>query len=87
MSELDPNGYALGNLALSPAVRAHALKLLAATRRAETLQALLITSGRAMGFCEALEVLGALNPRDLEGLYIELEAAGLQRQEQMQKAQ
>ncbi|WP_275899054.1 hypothetical protein [Pseudomonas hygromyciniae] len=41
----------------------------------------MIASGRAVGFCEALEVLRALNPRDLESLYITLDNAGLQRQQ------
>lgn len=87
MSDRAPNDTALGHLALSLGVRAHAHKLLASIRRADTQQALFVISGRAMGFCEALEVLRALTASDLEGLYMTLEAAGLQRHKQLQEAQ
>lgn len=82
----DRDHSALAQLALSPALRAKALQLLADIDRADNLQAILIATARGVGFCEALEVLHALNPQDLENLYVALDGAGLRRQQQLQSA-
>lgn len=58
---------------------AKALQLLADIQRSGSLQAVLIASGRAEGFAEALEVLRALNPQDPEGLYLAMDTASQQR--------
>jgi hypothetical protein len=79
MSDRDPNDSALGHLALSPGVRTKALQLLASIERAPDLAALQRATERAEGFTEALEVLRALNPQDLEGLYLAIDTANQQR--------
>lgn len=80
MSDLDPNDYALGQLDLSPGVRTKALQLLARIERAPDLAALQCATERAEGFTEALEVLRALPPQKLEGLYLAIDTASQQRQ-------
>ena len=81
MSDRAPYDSILGHLALSPAILAKALQLLGDIQRADSPQAVLIATARGVGFCEALELLSALNPQDLQNLHIALEAAGLQRQQ------
>lgn len=75
----DRDDSALGHLALSPALQTKALQLLARIERAPDLAALQCATERAEGFTEALEVLRALNPQKLEGLYLAIDTASQQR--------
>lgn len=60
----------LAGLPLPSFVREHALKHLATLERAEDASTVRLALKRAQGYAQRLEVIHALNPADLEALYI-----------------
>jgi hypothetical protein len=60
----------LAGVPLPALVREHALKHLARLERAEDAGTVRLALERAEGYAEGLEVIRALNPADLEALYI-----------------
>lgn len=72
---------ALAGVPLPALVREHALKHLARIERAEDLQEVSLALERAEGYGEGLEVIRALNPADLEALYVAFDNAATARRE------
>lgn len=65
----------LDDLILPDKVLARVRQSLAALARAQTVTDALLANERAQGVVEGLEVAGALNPRDIEQLFILLDEA------------
>jgi len=65
----------LAPLGLPSAIRAQASKLLRAISSAATLEDALRAADRAEGFALGIETVRALNPSDVEGLYLAFDRA------------
>jgi len=79
MSGRDNSNDPLAALHLPALVHEHAAKHLARIGRAENATAVKMALERAEGYGEGLEVIRALNPADLEGLYIAFDNAATAR--------
>lgn len=75
----------LAPLNLPAAIRAQAAKLLHAINCAETLIETLRAADRAEGFALGIETVRALNPIDIENLYLVLENAAQARQSELEQ--
>lgn len=73
----------LAPLGLPAAIRAQASKLLRAINSAATLEDTLRAADRAEGFALGIETLRALNPGDVEGLYLVFDRASQARQAEL----
>lgn len=85
MNDREPNVLAdpLAPLGLPAAIRAQASKLLRAISSAENLPDTLHTATRAEGFALGVETVRALNPADVEGLYLVFDRASQVRQAEL----
>ncbi|RON20564.1 hypothetical protein BK660_16045 [Pseudomonas brassicacearum] len=76
-------GDPLAPLNLPAAIRVQGSKLLCAIRSAATLLDALRAADRAEGFVLGIETLRALNPEDIEGLYLVFDRAFQVRQAEL----
>lgn len=80
MSAREPTSDPLEPLNLPSAIRLQASKLLRAISSAATLEDALRAADRAEGFALGIETVRALNPGDVEGLYLVFDRAYQARQ-------
>jgi len=83
MSSVNPISDPLAPLNLPAAIRVQASKLLRAINSAATPADTLRAADRAEGFALGIETLRALNPGEVEGLYLLFDRAFQERQAEM----
>lgn len=83
MSTGAPSSDPLAPLGLPAAIRAQASKLLRAISSAATREDALRAADRAEGFALGIETLRALNPGEVEGLYLVFDRAFQARQAEL----